>query len=55
VDRDTGLSRGFGFVEMGSDQEARVAIAGLDGQEADGRPLAVCEAWTRANAGSKRR
>jgi hypothetical protein len=41
----------FSFVEMGSEAEAREAIEGSDGQEADGRPLAVCEARTKAGAG----
>ncbi len=46
-DRDTGRSKGFGFVEMGSDQEAQAAIQGLNGQEQDGRPLTVNEARPR--------
>ena len=46
-DRDTGRSKGFGFVEMGSDQEAQAAIQGLNGQEHDGRPLTVNEARPR--------
>ena len=40
-DRDTGQSKGFGFVEMQSDQEAQAAIAALNGQDAGGRPLTV--------------
>ena len=44
TDRDTGRSKGFGFVEMGSDQEAQAAIAGMHGQMADGRALTVNEA-----------
>jgi len=44
IDRDTNRSKGFGFVEMGSDQEAQAAIAALDGKEADGRVLKVNEA-----------
>src|SRR3954453_18138900 len=43
-DRDTGRSKGFGFVEMGSDEEAQAAIAALNGQEHDGRALTVNEA-----------
>ena len=43
-DRDTGRSKGFGFVEMGSDQEAQAAIAALNGQEQNGRALTVNEA-----------
>jgi RNA recognition motif-containing protein len=43
-DRDTGRSKGFGFVEMGSEEEAQAAIAALNGQEHDGRALTVNEA-----------
>ena len=43
-DRETGRSKGFGFVEMGSDAEAQAAIAALNGQEHDGRALTVNEA-----------
>jgi RNA recognition motif-containing protein len=43
-DRDTGRSKGFGFVEMGSEQEAQAAIAGLNGKSIDGRSLIVNEA-----------
>src|SRR5947209_3807801 len=43
-DRDTGRSKGFGFVQMGSDAEAQAAIAALNGQEHDGRALTVNEA-----------
>src|SRR6188768_2597935 len=39
VDRDTNRSKGFGFVEMSSDQEAAAAITALNGQQVDGRPL----------------
>ena len=46
-DRDTGRSKGFGFVQMGSDQEAQAAIAALNGQEHDGRALTVNEAKPR--------
>ncbi len=44
VDRATGRSKGFGFVEMSSDAEAENAIAMLDGKELDGRRLSVKEA-----------
>lgn len=50
-DRDTGRSKGFGFVEMGSDQEAQAAIQGLNGQEHDGRALTVNEARPREERG----
>jgi cold-inducible RNA-binding protein len=48
MDRDTGQSKGFGFVEMGSDQEALAAIAGLNGQDQGGRALTVNEARPKA-------
>ncbi len=47
MDRSTGQSKGFGFVEMGSDQEAQKAIAALNGQDNDGRKLTVNEAKPR--------
>jgi RNA recognition motif-containing protein len=47
-DRDTGRSRGFGFVVMSNDDEAREAIEQLDGSDASGRPLTVNEARPRA-------
>jgi RNA recognition motif-containing protein len=46
-DRDTGRSKGFGFVEMGTDDEAQAAIAALNGQEHGGRALTVNEARPR--------
>ena len=46
-DRETGRSRGFGFVEMASDDEARRAIEELDGSDVDGRNLKVNEARPR--------
>src|SRR5688572_5502111 len=46
-DRDTGRSKGFGFVQMGSDGEAQAAISALNGQEIDGRALTVNEAKPR--------
>jgi RNA recognition motif-containing protein len=50
-DRDTGRSKGFGFVEMGSDDEAQAAIAALNGQEHGGRALTVNEARPREDRG----
>jgi len=44
MERDTGRSKGFGFVEMGGDAEAQAAIAGLNGQQHGGRALVVNEA-----------
>jgi RNA recognition motif-containing protein len=51
MDRDTGRSKGFGFVEMGSDQESQAAIAALNGQEVDGRSLTVNEARPKPEGG----
>jgi RNA recognition motif-containing protein len=50
-DRDTGRSKGFGFVEMSSDEEAQAAIAALNGQEHGGRALTVNEARPREDRG----
>jgi len=47
ADRETGRSKGFGFVQMGSDQEAQAAITALNGQQHDGRALTVNEAKPR--------
>ena len=47
TDRDSGRSKGFGFVEMSSDAEAQAAIAALHGQDNNGRPLTVNEAKPR--------
>ena len=47
MDRDTGRSKGFGFVEMGSDAEAQSAINGMNGQSLDGRAIVVNEARPR--------
>ncbi len=47
TDRDTGNSKGFGFVEMGSEDEARAAINGMNGVELDGRQLRVNEAMDK--------
>ena len=51
TDRETGRSRGFGFVEMGSEQEAENAIRELDGYQVGGRSLAVRVAEERARPG----
>lgn len=50
-DRDTGRSKGFGFVEMNSDEEAQAAIAALNGQQHDGRTLTVNEARPKEERG----
>jgi len=50
-DRETGRSKGFGFVEMGTDEEAQAAIRGLNGQDSMGRPLTVNEARPREDRG----
>jgi RNA recognition motif-containing protein len=54
VDRDTGRSKGFGFVEMASDAEAQAAIAALNGKEVDGRALTVNEARPKTEGGGGR-
>ena len=54
MDRDTGRSKGFGFVEMGSDAEAQAAIAGLNGSEIEGRALTVNEARPKPEGGGGR-
>jgi cold-inducible RNA-binding protein len=51
MDRDTGRSKGFGFVEMDSDQEAQAAIAAVNGKEMNGRTLTVNEARPREERG----
>ena len=48
MDRDTGRSKGFGFVEMKTDPEAQAAIAALNGKDSDGRALTVNEARPKA-------
>ena len=53
MDRDTGRSKGFGFVEMSSDEEAQAAIAALNGQERDGRALTVNEARPKPEGGGR--
>jgi len=51
ADRDTGRSKGFGFVEMGSDGEAQAAIAALNAQDHSGRALTVSEAKPKESRG----
>jgi RNA recognition motif-containing protein len=51
MDRDTGRSKGFGFVEMKSDQEAQAAMTGLNGKEVEGRALTVNEARPKTEGG----
>jgi RNA recognition motif-containing protein len=51
TDRDTGRPRGFGFVEMGSSEEAQAAINELNGHSMDGRALTVNEARERTTGG----
>ena len=50
-DRESGRSKGFGFVEMSSDEEAQAAVQGLNGQDHNGRPLTVNEARPREDRG----
>ena len=54
ADRDTGRSKGFGFVEMGTSQEAQAAIQALSGKESNGRALTVNEAKPREERGGSR-
>ena len=49
TDRNSGRSKGFGFVEMGSDEEAQAAVQQMDGKELDGRPIRVNEARPQAD------
>lgn len=51
TDRETGRSKGFGFVEMANDQEAEAAINAMNGQDQGGRPLTVNEAKPREDRG----
>lgn len=53
--RDTGRSKGFGFVEMETDEQAQAAIAALNDTEHEGRPLSVNEARPREDRGGSRR
>jgi len=54
MDRETGRSRGFGFVEMSSDDEAMAVISGLDGKDVDGRTVRVSEARPQEEGGGNR-
>jgi cold-inducible RNA-binding protein len=54
MDRDTGRSKGFGFVEMGNGNEAQTAINAMNGKEFDGRALTVNEARPREDRGGNR-
>ena len=54
MDRDTGRSKGFGFVEMNNGDEAQAAIKALNGQESNGRSLTVNEARPREDRGGSR-
>jgi RNA recognition motif-containing protein len=51
MDRDSGQSKGFGFVEMASDDQAQAAIRGLNGTSIDGRSVTVNEARPREDRG----
>jgi len=53
LDRDTGRSRGFAFVEMATDQDAQNAIQAMNGADLDGRPLKVNEAQPRQDGGGR--
>jgi RNA recognition motif-containing protein len=55
MDRDTGRSKGFGFVEMNKEDEAQAAIKALNGLERNGRALTVNEARPREDRGDARR
>lgn len=54
TDRDTGRSKGFGFVEMSSDGEANAAISAMNGREYNGRALTVNEAKPKEDRGGSR-
>jgi len=53
MDRESGRSKGFGFVEMRNDQEAQAAINALNGKDVDGRALTVNEAKPREDRGGR--
>ena len=54
TDRDTGRSKGYGFVEMSTEEEARTAINTLNGQSLDGRPIRIDEARPRGDRSRQR-
>ena len=54
TDRETGRPKGFGFVTMGSSEEANAAVSALDGRDLDGRTIKVNEAKPRENRGGGR-
>ena len=54
TDRETGRSKGFGFVEFGNDAEAQAAISGLNGKEVSGRALTVSPARPKSDSGGNR-
>ena len=54
MDRETGRSKGFGFVEMGTEEEAKAAIAGLNGKDLQGRSIIVNEARPKPEGGGGR-
>jgi len=51
ADRDTGRSKGFGFIEMSSNEEAQMAMSALDGREYEGRAIKVNEAKPKESRG----
>ena len=55
MDRETGRPRGFAFVTMANDEEARAAIEGVNGREVDGRTITVNEARPKTDRGGGRR
>jgi RNA recognition motif-containing protein len=55
TDRETGRSRGFAFVEMNSDAEAKEAIKGLNNKEIDGRPMSVSVAREKSSKPDNKR
>jgi cold-inducible RNA-binding protein len=53
MDRESGRSKGFGFVEMGSDAEAQAAISAMNGKDVEGRALTVNEARPKTEGGGR--